>query len=404
MRIARYLPPLVAIMILLAPVQASSDWIEFETKVKILMRLCKFPSVSICLVKNDTIVYSKTFGYSNFYLRKKAERGTIYMIGSITKSIVATALMQLYEKGKFDLDDNINDYLPFKVVDPFFPERNITFRMILAHQAGFNDFGLRLRYVLPIRLEARKGDYGYVLREMLTPQGKWYSKGYWFRRYAPGEVAFYSELGAILAGYLVEILSNMSLEEYCRKYIFEPLEMYNTSFSMDKLDKRRMAQPYTYVGRLYLPMPKYEFYLLDPAGGIYSTAEDLSHFLIAHMNGGVYKGKRILNEETVRLMHEIQYPDSPDILFTPLFAGTVQVYHGLGWMRVKIFDVELEGHTGADPGFNCHMYYIRGKKMGFVALANSPFFIPALGSPVRTAIFYYLFILSIIKELEDAQY
>lgn len=390
--------------LLIIPIQPSLAFNPktFDLKVKILMKLCKFPSVSICLIKNDTVVYSKSYGYSNFYLRKRANKGTIYMIGSISKAIVATALMQLYEKGKFRLDDNINDYLPFDVVDPYFPDKNITFRMLLAHQAGINDFGLKPKTIIPIAVAARlSSNYTSILKEMLTPDGKWYSKGFWFKKYAPGDISFYSELGIIIAGCLVETLSGLTLEDYCKKYIFEPLEMYNTSFSMKSIDKKRLARPYTYIGRLYIPLPKYDFYLMDAAGGIYSTAEDLSHFLIAHMNGGIYKGKRILREETIRLMHEVQYPNSTDMLLSSFFAGIVKVYHGLGWFKIDMFGIKLEGHTGADPGYNCHMYYIEGKKEGFVALANSPFFIPAIGSPVRTAIYYYLFILTVIKELES---
>ena len=384
---------------------STSNWEDFDIKIRVLMRLCHFPSASICLIKGETIFYSKTYGFSNFYKRKRASKETIYMVGSISKSIIATALMQLYEKGYFDLDDNVADYLPFDLRNPFFPNTNITFRMLLSHEASINDFGLRPSTVLPIRVSAKHArNYSDIVENMVEPGGRWYSSRYWLKRYRPGDTACYSNLGMIIAGCLLEELSGMSVEEYCRKYIFEPLDMRHTTFDMQRLDRKKLAQPYTSVGKLFIPLPKYDFYLLDPAGGLYTTAEDLSHFLIAHMNGGVYNETRILNESTVRLMHTVQYPESTDLILGRMFAGKIELHHGLGWMKINFLGQELKGHSGGTIGYNCHMLCFTredGEKVGFVMLTNAPLLQPAFFSPVRTLLSYTLILKAIVKELNE---
>ena len=375
--------------------KTSIERVKFDLKIRLIMRLCHLPSASICVIKNDSIVFSDAYGFSNYYLRRKAGKETIYMVGSISKAIIATALMQLYEKGKFDLDDNINKYLSFDLKNPYYPNVNITFRMLLAHLASINDFGIRPLTVLPIMVYSRsKDNTSYIIKEMMIPGGKWYSKRLWLKRYKPGEVACYSNQGYVIAGCLLERLSGMPIEEYCKRYIFEPLEMNNTTFSMKNLDKRKVARPYSFLAGPYIPLPKYDFYFLDAAAGLYTTAEDLSHFLIAHMNGGVYKGRRILNESNIRLMHSLQ-TNSTDLILRYMFGGKIKVHHGLGWFIIDFFGMEMKGHSGGTVGYNCHMLYFENKnheKIGIVILSNGPLLEPAVLSQKRVMIGYLLFL------------
>ena len=114
----------------------SNDDPTFDLKIKLLMKVGHMPSLSACIIKNNGIVWSKGYGFYDIMHRKKACDDTIYMIGSISKSVTATALMQLYEQGLFDLDDDVSDYLPFTLRNPKYPDVPITFRMLLAHQSS----------------------------------------------------------------------------------------------------------------------------------------------------------------------------------------------------------------------------------------------------------------------------
>ena len=178
------------------------------------------------------------------------------------------------------------------------------------------------------------------LKELLVPGGSIYDPELWMD-YPPGTEANYSNVGFIILGYLVELISNQSIEQYCYEHIFKSLNMMNTSFHYDDLDRDRLAIPYMWIAGFYIPLPHYDFRLATSIGGLRTTVEDLSHFLIAHMDNVMYNGVRILKEETVELMHTIQYPNSD--------------FHGirfcLGWIIWPDKNGKTyEGHIGGSLG------------------------------------------------------
>jgi len=329
----------------------------FDMKIRMLMMLGSMPSLTACAIKNTSIVWSKAYGFSDIWRREKATEDTIYMTGSITKTIIATALLQLYEQGLFDLDDDVNEYLPFTLRNPKFPDINITFMMLFAHQSSLSDHTLLNWWKFNIYLKpfpAPKDSYPW-LEEVLVPGGRYYNQKVW-SNYPPGEEANYSNVGFILLGYLLEKLTNQSFEKYCQDNILTPLNMMNTSFHPDNLVKDRLAIPYVRLTKLYIPLRHYDFNYVTAAGGVRSTLEDLSYFLIAHMNGGEYNGVRILEEETVELMHTIQYPNSR---------------FGLGWIiQSNGQDDTHEGHTGGAPGGAAMMMMSASENTGIIFFIN----------------------------------
>ncbi len=280
------------------------DETDFNESLSEIMEIGHIPGISACIVKNNTLVWSDGFGYRDVYNQKNATDDTVHPIASVTKLFTTTAIMQLYEKDLFELDDNVSEYLGFDLKNPNYPDVNITFRMLLAHQTSLED--LTLSFVLNFFL------LGYPrtwLENYLTPGGVIYNPRAW-RDYAPGEDVHYSSVNIELIGYLVEILSGQPYEEYVKENILVPLEMYNTSFYLSDFDIDKLAVQYTYLG-FYIPIPHVALRIYA-AGGLRSTVLDLSHFLIAYTNGGVYKGYRILEQETIDLMFTLQYPDSFD--------------------------------------------------------------------------------------------
>ena len=112
---------------------------NFDKKIQLLMKLAHMPSLSTCVIKNESVVWSKTYGYYDLKNKKLATQNTIYMVASISKMFTAIAIMQLWEQGLFDLDDDVNDYLPFELRNPHYPDVPITFRMLLAHQSSLGN-------------------------------------------------------------------------------------------------------------------------------------------------------------------------------------------------------------------------------------------------------------------------
>jgi CubicO group peptidase (beta-lactamase class C family) len=204
------------------------------------------------------------------------------------------------------------------------------------------------------------------LREFLLPGGRYYDPSVWSTKYRPGEYAMYTNVGFDLISYLVEIISGEPFLEYCDTYIFSLLDMKNKGFNFSRLDVDKVAIPYQrFFGRYYAineffgeESPPDQYYRMRcyPAGGLYSTVSDLSHFLIALMNDGIYNGTRILEKETVELMHELQ-------------SGN-RIGYGLAWMREYVRGLWASGHGGDLPDVDTWMLYNQTEDIGVIYLAN----------------------------------
>lgn len=280
----------------------------FDNLIQRIMDHSHFPSVSACIIIKDHVVWSKAYGLSNIEQDYMATNKTIYGICSMTKTITGTALMQLYDQGLFDLDDDVNKYLPFCLRNPNFPDDPITFRMLLSHSSSLRSPPSYWN----IRFYEHGGppyqDYPSPwLEESLTPEGSSYDAAYWDDEEHPGTLGVYANINFDIIGYLIEILSNQPYYQYCEEHLFKPLEMYDTSFNLSRYAPEELANPYHWNDE----QKKYEknlnqVHLHYPAGGLFSSVSDMSHFMIAHMNGGMYNDTRILEEATVEEMHRIQ--------------------------------------------------------------------------------------------------
>ena len=350
----------------------------FDQKISLFMKLARFPSLSACIIKGDQIVWSKGYGYYDLEQQKPATTDTIYVIASITKTIVGTALMQLYDQGLFDLDEDVNTYLPFELRNPYFPDDPITFRMLLSHTSSLNSNTQMEYYWFNF-----SGDPPFdffpdpYLKEFLVPGGRYYSPTVWSDIHRPGEHAMYANVGFDLISYLVEIISGEPFLDYCDTHIFHPLHMDNTSFNLSTLDIDQVAIPYQcHRGRYYkineltfifgeqTPPGQYWRGRFYPAGGLYTTVNDLSHFFIAHMNDGVYQDTRILKKETVDLMHDIQPGND--------------IHYGLAWMQITLGGgLKVSGHGGDIFGVDTWMLYNSSDETGVIYFANGN---PAYGS------------------------
>ncbi|MBN1861032.1 MAG: beta-lactamase family protein [Candidatus Thermoplasmatota archaeon] len=343
----------------------------FDQRISVLMRIVGFRALSACIIQHDHIVWSNGYGFYDTSKEQHATVNTIYLLASVTKTIVGTALMQLYEQGLFDLDDDVNLYLPFELRNPNFPDDPITIRMLLSHTSSLNTNTQMQYYWMNF-----SGDPPFeffpdpYLREFLLPGGRYYDQSVWSTRYRPGEQAMYANVGFDLISYLVELISGEPFLDYCDAHIFTPLDMQDTSFNLSRLPLERVAVPHqrfagkyytidamTFLFGEYTPPEQYWRGRFYPAGGLYSTVSDLSHFLIAHMNNGVYNGTRILQNDTVSLMHTFQPGNS--------------LRYGLAWMQTQISNkLTASGHAGDLHGVDTWMLYNETDDTGIIYLAN----------------------------------
>jgi CubicO group peptidase (beta-lactamase class C family) len=154
----------------------------------------------------------------------------------------------------------------------------------------------------------------------------------------PGEKYYYANIGFSIVAYLVELLSHQDFNDYCNEHIFQPLQMNATGFRLRDVDFDTIAVPYEFKNDAYFRHPQYGIHVLYPAITLRTSIEDYSHFIIAHMNGGVWNGVRILNESTVQLMHTAQ------------FSPTDKYNYGLGWEVTNKPFQKTYGHSGGYVG------------------------------------------------------
>ncbi len=291
---------------------------DIEEEIQQLLTKYDLPSLSACIIKNNDIVWSKNYGYSNLGDGIETDDETIYHIASISKLFIVTAIMQLEEQGKIDLDDDISNYLPITLRHPSFSNTPITCRMLLTHTAGLSS---------PQGYDGENGMWNQFepdqgpppsewVPQFLIPSGIYYDHNLW-NSVEPGTYEFYSNIGFCVAAYIVEQISGENFRDYCKEHIFVPLNMNNTSYNYKDLDWNKIAIMYNnqHVESHYFDNRVYA------SGGAKSTIRDLSRFATCYMNKGILDGHRILKENTVNKVLEIQNQESGRCLSWEAYLG-----------------------------------------------------------------------------------
>ncbi len=276
---------------------------DTERELQRMMQENDLPSLTACVINKDSIVWSQIYGYSDIENQKNATEETIYHIGSISKLIVVTAIMQLEEQGKINLDADINTYLPIAIRHPDFPDIPITIRMLLTHRAGLS---------WPQSYDGEQGMWNQFepdegpspsewVPQFLTPAGVYYDRYLW-KPIKPGDYEYYSNIGICIVAYILEQISEQNFREYCKQHIFIPLNMLNTSYNYADISWDNLAVLYDYQNR-----PNYYFdNRIYASGGVKTTIQDLSRFAICYMNKGTLNDHQILKESSVDKILEIQ--------------------------------------------------------------------------------------------------
>lgn len=296
----------------------------------------------VVVVKDGTVLLAKGYGYSDVKQHKPVTvDATLFRPGSISKTFVWTAVMQLYEQGKLDLDRDVNDYLDFKIPAKF--GKPITMKNLLTHTPGFEE-SIQDLFV------SKASD--------MTPLGKYLRTHVPEQIFPPGTTPAYSNYGATLAGYIVQRVSGMPFDDYIEKNIFQPLGMQHSTFRQPLPEnlKPLMSQGYNKASQ---PPREFEFVQAWPCGSLSTTAEDMSHYLIAHLQGE-YNGARILKPETARLMH------------SRLF-GLVPELNGMayGFYEEARNGHRIIGHGGDTQWFHSDMHLMLDDHLGFFISYNS---------------------------------
>ena len=333
------------------------DWGLVEGFIIDRMSEYKMPGVSIAVVRGGDIIYARGFGYRDVDRMITASPGTVYGIGSITKSFTALAIMTLYERGLLDLWDPVSKYLGF---DLKVAEEPVTIHHLLTHSSG-----------IPALAYAEA-----FIRGSLGLDSKWLPLSYpddviaFMRGYEdwvegrPGSKFYYLNEGYVILGKIIEKVSGVSYEDYVRKAILEPLGMRRSYFKREDVERDGdVAVGYIVDSDGKLIASKFP-YGVTADGGLLSNPLDMAVYVSMLLNRGVYGGSEIVGGKSVEAM------ESPHMKLP--YESVTSDYYGYGLMiKADFHGRKLVGHGGSVLTYTAYMGYVRGDNVGVVVMANS---------------------------------
>lgn len=297
------------------------------------------PGAVVVVVKDGQIVTQRGYGFADVAKGKRVDpRTTLFRPGSISKLFTWTAVMQLVEQGKLNLDADVNQYLDFKI--PAYEGKPVTLRNIMTHTAGFEE------QVKDIIVTDEKKALPY--EELLS---RWVPD----RVYAPGSTPAYSNYATSLAGYIVQRTSGEPFDQYIARHIFQPLGMTRSSFRQPLPDHLKPLMSEGYRSGQDKPIG-FEFVGPAPAGSLSATGEDMARFMIAHLG----QGAGILQPATAQLMHSTANVPIPGL--NGMALGFYQ--HNINGRRVI-------GHGGDTNAFHSDLHLFLDEQTGLYVSFNS---------------------------------
>jgi CubicO group peptidase (beta-lactamase class C family) len=292
----------------------------------------------VTVVKDGKVIFAKGYGYSDVARRTPVTTdATLFRIGSVSKTFTWTAVMQLVEQGKIDLDRDVNAYIDFKIPATF--GKPVTMRNLMTHTPGFEEVIKDL-----------------MVPSNLRPMKEWLPSHLPRQIYPPGTTPAYSNYGATVAAYVVERVSGMPFETYMAKNIFGPLQLTRTTFAQPL--PPQLAPLLSKGYRLASQAPKpFEIVQTPPAGSVSTTAENMSRYMIAYLEDG---GAQLMKPETKRLMFSRAFGTAPEL-------------HGMahGFYEESRNGHRIVGHGGDTQWFHSDMHFMPDDHVGFFVSYNS---------------------------------
>ena len=350
---------------------------QLTKKLQHVLEMDKIPGMAVVLVDSKKVIYNHAFGKADLEANRLYKSSTIQEIGSVSKMFLAVALMKAIELGYFSLETEINQILPFKVINPQEPNHAITIRELATHTSGIVDnqkvyintyqFDLKRRsyspaYLGPLKKLGYRGSLADTsLKQFyfnyLAKEGKYYSpKNFIYD--SSNRTSSYSNIASALIAYLIEIKSGISYKAFSKQHIFKPLDMTHSAWFTSEHKLHRLARLYLdYVNNF----PLYDL-LTYPDGGLKTNALDLSKFL-RDMIKGLSGHSAILSQQSFKTMFTPQFSSANQ----PAKLSLVTRNKGILW---NLYNNGTIGHDGDDPGVSAFLVFNPKTGLGGLFLGN----------------------------------
>lgn len=329
---------------------------KIEAAISQTMKIYQLPGLSIGIIKDGQVAYTKGFGLAEVGTDRAVTPEIVFQLASNSKTVVVTAIMQLKEQGKIDLDAPVTTYLPyFRLADERYKE--ITIRQLLSHRSGLPYNTKPGYYWYDSDYQSPEFDEGSLERHVRNlTQLKLLN--------APGsERGYYSDLGFEILGDVIAKVSDQSFEDYTQEHIFAPLEMKHTSFMVQHIPPELLAAPHVQQGaqtgvNSFFPYSRQH----APSSHLLSNVADMNRFALAQLNRGQLGEVRILPaaayEEMWGTTYEYNLPSPPE-------TG-----YGLGWGIGELAGHRMIDHGGLDIGFHSEFLMAPDDGLSIIIMAN----------------------------------
>lgn len=328
---------------------------------------------SVSIVNEKGSIYDKGFGFTNIEQDKLYTSNTTQNIASISKTLIGISLLKAQELGKLNIDDPINKYLPFQIINPNYPDVPILIKHLAYHTSSITELDeiYAKSYILTKNEHAdNEGVYDYFnlpetnislldfIQNSLTKNGKWYSKNT-FANARPGEKREYSNIAAALCALVIESATKQDYRSFTKENILKPLKMNSSGWSSKDIDVNQRSRLFANKEKMIA-----EYSLITYAdGGFLTSSNDLGLFLSELIKG--YEGNGILlNKESYNKLFEKQQFST---------NGKNEYYGVFIEFRDAFLNIknDMVGHNGSDPGVFTAMYFNTKTKIGTIVLVNT---------------------------------
>jgi len=310
------------------------------------------PGMAIAIVKNDSIIFSKGYGYANLEKKTKVDGNTLFAIASNSKAFTATALAQLVDQKKIKWTDKVIDYLPyFKMYDDY-TTQHTTIEDLLCHRSGLKTFSGDLLWYGT----TKTAEEILSVQQHLKPNSEFRTK------------FGYSNLAYLAAGKVIERVTDTTWSNYVSTHFLKPLKMNRTLTSTTQLkNTSNIATPYFIENEKVIELKWLNWDNIAPAGALISSVNDYAKWLSLNINKGELNGKKYYSKRNYTNL------TTPHVNFK-VGKNTENVHfsaYGLGWDVQDYQGYKIVGHSGGYDGMISKSTFVPEKKLGIIVLTNS---------------------------------
>lgn len=330
--------------------QRDSTFAVLDAYLRSELTKLRVPGAAVAVVRGDSLVYTLAFGRAD-ETGRPITLETPFIVGSISKSMTAMAIMQLVDVGRIALDTPVVRYLPWfrptaRGGNAARAAQRVTVRQLLNQNSGIPSYAGRMGWAHPDTSDAA---LARDARRLATVQ----------LSHAPGTTFEYANANYVLLGEMIQEVTRQSYDRYMRERVFAPLGMKHSFASRSEAERDGLSRGYPlWFGRPLSATPSPSVKSNAPAGELIASASDIAHYLSVHLQHGTYRDAVLVSSTSMDQLHQ------------PRVALNDHWSYAMGWMSGTLGRQTLLWHNGLVPNFYAFAAFVPGRNEAIAILTN----------------------------------